>query len=52
MTWLNQMVPAMDPVGGSSGSLHSLQKGVGNLEPYTDMHDDYKGTNVDGGASF
>lgn len=42
--WLDQVVPVMDPVGGASVELYSLQRRIGNCAPCIGMYGDYMGT--------
>lgn len=44
MNWLEQVAPAMDPIGGAQGELHPFQGGLGNCGPSTGMFTDYMGT--------
>lgn len=44
MDQLDQVVPAMDPVGGASGELYPLERSVGTCGPYKGMYGDYMGT--------
>lgn len=41
MGWLDQVIPALDPLGGASGQLYTLEGRVGNCGRYKGMYGDY-----------